>query len=151
MKKSLERERNTELLGDVTDFLHKIYSSIAETLPDVRDDAGGAADDPNSGILELETEYQPGVSSKPRKKRRSVVLRDRSLETRYLPPGSMKEYWVQYTRQSKLKSPASFPCFWRVALAMFQKLILFDADFFDAECFDIIGNPLRFGLQTFQL
>ena len=124
MKKSLDRDRNTELLGDVTDFLHKIYSSIAETLPDVRDDAGGAADDPDSGILELETEYQPGVgvSSKPRKKRRSVVLRDRTLETRFLPPGSMKEYWVQYTRQSKLKSPASVPCFWRVALAMFQHI-----------------------------
>lgn len=56
---------------------------------------------------------------KPRKMRKSVLIRPgRSAavcEERYLPPGTMREYHVQYVRQSGLEKPASFPCFWRVS------------------------------------
>ena len=108
------------MLADVTNFLHRVYSSIAETLPDVRDETLGddeiAAD---SGIIELKSDpYHIAAKghAKPRKMHRSVVIRDTALEIRYLPPGTMKEYWVQYCRQSNLTAPASFPSFWRVAL-----------------------------------
>lgn len=114
----MESPRNAELLGDVTNFLHRVYSSIAETLPDVRDETQG--DEADGGIIELKSDpYQSaakGHAAKPRKMHRSVAIRDTALELRYLPPGTMKEYWVQYCRQSTLTAPASFPCFWRVAL-----------------------------------
>lgn len=94
-------------LADVTGFLHRVYGSIAETLPDVRD---GALEE--SEIQELTTD--PYIKARPRKFFRSVPLREHNLEPRYLPPGTMKEYWVQYVQQSQLAKPASFPCFWRV-------------------------------------
>ena len=97
-----------------------MYSSIAETLPDVRDETLGDDEIPaEGGIIELKSDpYQAAASghAKPRKMHRSVAIPDANLEVRYLPPGTMKEYWVQYCRQSKMTAPASFPAFWRVAL-----------------------------------
>ena len=36
------------------------------------------------------------------------------MEERYLPAGTMKEYWIQYRHQSQSEQQASFPTFWRV-------------------------------------
>ena len=118
---------SSELRADVTGFLHHIYASIAENLPDVRDGTIDDDDDEDLGkaVVELKSDpYHSEVSKgkvvKPRKFFRSVPIRDGSLEPRYLPPGTMKDYWTQYVRQSTLSAPASFPVFWRVSLMMFD-------------------------------
>lgn len=71
-KSRLGRSRDVELLADVTGFLHRVYGSIAETLPDVRD---GTLED--SEIQELTTD--PYIKARPRKFFRSVSLRERNL------------------------------------------------------------------------
>ena len=60
------------------------------------------------------------AKSMPRKKRRSIHMNlDRSgsgemvREEKFLPPGSMKEYFMQYQAISQLEKPASFATFWR--------------------------------------
>ena len=138
MKKvnKLERSRTAELHADVFEFLHSVYCSIAETLPDVRD---GAMDEMDiDGKIELSEadSYTDAVGStmiqtghggsagsakgkaKPRKMRSIFIRQGRTphdgVEERFLPPGTMKEYWVQYTQKTQLSSPASFPVFWRV-------------------------------------
>lgn len=121
-KSKLATAASSELRGDVTGFLHHIYASIAENLPDVRDGTiEEGEEDLESSVVELKSDpYQSAVSkskiAKPRKFFRSMPIRDGSLEPRYLPPGTMKDYWTQYVRQSKLSTPASFPVFWRVSL-----------------------------------
>ena len=126
--------RSVEATSDVTSFLHKVYCSIAETLPDVRDstlpdeDEGEhvltqeLAIEPYADFSSAEkaVEAQSTKPKKPRKMRKSIkILPGRSVaegnEERFLPPGTMKEYYVQYKRQSPLDTPASFPAFWRVA------------------------------------
>eukprot|EP00438_Fugacium_kawagutii_P019790 Skav228872 [mRNA] locus=scaffold816:387783:402586:+ [translate_table: standard] len=119
-KSKLNNPRHAELHGDIVDFLHRIYTSIAETLPDVRDETLNDVEfDEKGNILELSTDpYLEAAKTpnlKPRKKHRSITVRDTDLEVRYLPPGNMKEYWMQYQSQSSLTTPASFPAFWRVS------------------------------------
>lgn len=114
---------------------------MAETLPDVRDDTLSdgecEASVPSLDVRAQTPDVEPysdfglaaqvsGLSapsskraSKPRKMRKSIPIRpgrtSADCEERFLPPGTMKEYYTQYTRQSSLEKPASFPCFWRVA------------------------------------
>lgn len=130
-----------QVRGDVVSYLGCLYHSVAETLPDVRDDAfdgdraafvaAGLTDeyaielnkqataDPQPEALNL----NPDSKKKPRKMCKGVKLNpDRlagsptegGMEIRKLPPGSMKEYHEQYKIQSPLQAPASFPYFWRV-------------------------------------
>ena len=124
--------------SDVVSFLASLYESVAECLPDVRD---SAFDDispdeiPCSGLvdsysLELNRQTEPETIStekktqqeKPRKMRKSVPLNlDRGAEgllyreDKWLPPGCMKEYFMQYQLQSQLEKPAVFSTFWRVS------------------------------------
>lgn len=62
----------------------------------------------------------PAKKAKPRRKRRGVHLTmDRKeggilhREERWLPPGCMKEYFMQYQLASVLEKPAGFSTFWR--------------------------------------
>jgi len=133
----LERSRTAELYADVFEFLHSVYCSIAETLPDVRDGAMDetehdckielSQDDPYTGVVDstvIQTGHGESAGSakgkaKPRKMQRSMLIRPGrtprdGVEERFLPPGTMKEYWHQYTQKSQLSPPASFPVFWRV-------------------------------------
>lgn len=64
----------------------------------------------------------------PRKKRRSIAMNlDRSgsgemaREEKFLPPGCMKEYYMQYRAISQLEKPASFATFWREPLTKTTK------------------------------
>lgn len=134
--RKLDNSRNVEIVEDVVSFLQKVYSSIAETLPDVKDDTLDDAEhvisvqdadvEPYSNF-ELnnpakESETDPGKEKiqKPRKMRKSIQIQPgRSIadgnEERHLPPGTMQEYYVQYKTQTTLDKPASFPSFWRVS------------------------------------
>lgn len=38
-----------------------------------------------------------------------------TLQVRFLPPSSMKQFWEQYKLISNLPKPAGFPTFWKVA------------------------------------
>ena len=121
--------------ADVVSYLYQIYESVAETLPDMRDSAFDDIDpasipsikpgpvDVYSIELKRQSEQNSIASglkaSKPRKKRKAVELNlertqgETAKEVKFLPPGFMKEYWVQYCEVSDLQTPASFPTFWR--------------------------------------
>ena len=127
--------------SDVMSYLASLYDSVAETLPDVRDSAFDDIrpdDIPSSGLVDnyclelnrqideseagaVPTEKKP-QQEKPRKMRKSVKLNmDRgtggklALPEKWLPPGCMKEYYMQYVLQSPLQRPAVFSTFWRVS------------------------------------
>lgn len=119
--------------GDICTFLEYIYESVAETLPDFRDELGSGAgvqihlEDPYSLEMQNQNAKKRNIEepledvdarpkAKPRKHRGQVEINlSRShLEERWLPPGSMKEYYEQYCAQSGLQKPASFASFWRV-------------------------------------
>ena len=83
-----------------------------------------------------------------RKTKRQVQLNlDRTVATReekFLPPGTMKEFWEQYRAQSTLQKPASFTCFWRAACRLFfGNQWLLGLLFYSG-----LAARLRFGLQS---
>ena len=124
---------SSEVRGDIVSFLEYIYSSVAETLPDYKDELlegnsvdVGCIEDPYAAEFGRRADAEAPApapvrvrKSKPRKLKRQVQLNlDRTseqFEERFLPPGSMKEYFDQYVLQSNLAKPASFPSFWRAA------------------------------------
>lgn len=130
--------------GDVVSFLGSLWASVAETLPDVRDDTFDDVDpealpkltDSYSIELNVQVSLPANPSTqekvkKPRKVRKGVLLNpDRAPgssgeEVRKLPPGSMKEYYEQYKLSSNLGSPASFPTFWRAAWSLVSTVFVF--------------------------
>ena len=104
------RERTTQVLS----FLENVYSSIAETLPDVRDSVredSAEATDPYCLALSADI----GDNTETAKRNRKYVSVTSSAESsqrevRYLPPGTMREYYEQYLRQGNLA--VSFKTFW---------------------------------------
>ena len=107
-------------------FLEYIYNSVAETLPDFRDELPTACAsvalnlaDPYAKALHEECADPDLPKAKPRRKKGQIEINGsrtaKTFETRFLPPGSMKEYYEQYVLQSGLEKAASFPTFWRVA------------------------------------
>lgn len=142
--RATQNPRQVAVRSDVASFLQSIYESVAECLPDCRDNEFDDVDpdsipevgsmDPYCVQLNLETEKQDkqhkvyrGLKKqlekvkKPRKNKKGVELNmDRTTgataqEVKWLPPGKMKEYYTQYRVTSLLPTPASFPCFWRAA------------------------------------
>lgn len=116
-----------QVRSDVLSFLEYIYNSVAETLPDFRDELSTASAsvalnlaDPYAKALHEECADPdlPTPKSKQRKKKGQVEINlsrtAKTFEERWLPPGSMKEYYEQYVLQSGLEKPGSFPTFWRV-------------------------------------
>ena len=125
-------DEQSQVRGDVCSFLEYIYESVAETLPDFRDELGSTTDvtvnveDPYSVELQSESRKRPledlenvdlRPKSKPRKRKGQIEINQSRTsavrEERWLPPSSMKEYWEQYRIQSALPKAASFPTFWR--------------------------------------
>ena len=128
----------SQIRGDVATFLECLYESVAETLPDFRDELGSAhgiaiaVGDPCAAELEAHAqssnkkrsaeESLADVDLRPRKKfsrsRQVKVNMERTsgtFEERWLPPAAMMEYYGQYKSQSGLEKPGSFKSFWRVA------------------------------------
>ena len=106
----------------MTSFLQTIYDSVAETLPDVKDDGVETAlhltedgSDPYAVAMDLQTEAPVGKVRKYKKglnlhvERRPEIS---GLEVRYLPPGNMSEYYEQFKGMEGTQS-ASFAVFWR--------------------------------------
>ena len=132
----------SQITGDsasakVTSYLQTIYDSVAETLPDVRDDLGVETKlDENWNRDGMDQSYATlklaAVSSLPVKKRarrykQGLKLHAErqpdisGLEVRYLPPGNMSEYWEQFCN-SEGAVIVSFPVFWRVWRTEFAHL-----------------------------
>ena len=120
--------------SDILSFLSEIYNSIAETLPDFRDDTFDVETsleivkpdvdtaDPYSEATAAATPSPVGNKCKKKNTKRSVQVNpDRvaepggPCEQRYLPPGQMKDYWEMYKKRQCVSSrkPASFPTFWK--------------------------------------
>ena len=131
--------------SDVVSYLNMVYESVAETIPDVRDSAFDAIDGSDLPSLDSKPldvysielkrqvdEANKPLCSKPRKKRKAVEMNperahgDSAPEVKYLAPGFMKEYWVQYKAASALEQPASFPTFWREAWPFFMRSLFGD-------------------------
>eukprot|EP00435_Cladocopium_sp_Y103_P071533 s659_g37.t1 len=126
----LDQDSYDSLRADVVSYLTRVYESIAESIPDIRDSAfddlaparRGSAETLDVYAIELkrQAEENTNMVAKPRKRRKSVELNmerthgETAKEIKYLPPGFLKEYYVQYVSVSTLPQPASFPTFWRV-------------------------------------
>ncbi|CAE7359672.1 unnamed protein product [Symbiodinium sp. CCMP2592] len=144
---SLKNETR-EIRADVTSFLQKLYESVAETMPDVRDSTQDEDDLPlllrghteydlaeDPYTTELNRQTQPQLSAagaglekagnkrfgQGKVKKTVTALAERSAEgeERFLPPGKMIHYWGQYKLQAGVQPPASFVTFWRVWLSLF--------------------------------
>ena len=124
----------------VTSYLQSIYESVAETLPDVKDDgivtslaAGtvGEADTyakalsaPGSGAHQKRGLVFP---KRGRKYKFSLKLHEErhpnvsGLEVRFLPPGVMRDYW-EAMRAFDERELVSFKCFWATWLKEFPHL-----------------------------
>ena len=137
--------------ASVVSYLMEIYHSVAETLPDFRDEtldvettlvaAHGDDKDPYSDLLEAQQAPGPvnpkSASSKTknpkhRKMRKSVKVNlARKPETggiyedKWLPPGQMKDHWELYRQCQRGHECASFTTFWRVAWLSQQEITFF--------------------------
>ena len=137
-----QSESDSAVRASVASFLSEIYHSVAETLPDFRDDtydesielevAAEEDADPYAELLEkpeiLLKQKKKETKQKPRKNKGSVKLNqgraiqidgtdEQGRDARWLPPGQLKDYCEQYRqryRESTFKC-ASFTLFWRVA------------------------------------
>ena len=113
-------------------FLQGVYNSVAECLPDFRDDGYDADELPTVNdlkVLELEDPYTQFLEEgkpllKPfgarqkltRKKKFSLSINlDRKEEVKFLPPGNMKDYWEQMVAAESASNlpPVPFTTFWR--------------------------------------
>ena len=94
-------------------FLEDIYNSVAETLPDVRDETldSDAHIDPYA-IAMSDQNLRPQKQAKKNQTYRSVQISPEAAqkEARHLPPGTMKEYYDQFLLQAAEK--VSFKTFW---------------------------------------
>ena len=127
--------------SEIISFLEGMYQSVAETLPDVKDDtyepgdAGVIQLKPGEGSDVLPDSYGPALqeglkppatkSKRPRSQKKSIKLLRTEGEIRWLPPGNMKDYFEQFNaaRDPQLP-PASFAYFWRAPLLHRAVLVL---------------------------
>ena len=121
-KAKFSSDQSDSTSAGVLSFLESIYTSIAENLPDVRDetwdaDAEGVMD-PYAGDGAFDIAMAPEQKKNNVKKHRRGVevcpyrTAAAGCEPRWLPPGSMKDYWVQY-KHGVTGRAASFATFWR--------------------------------------
>ena len=131
-----QNRKNDTSRARIVSFLMGLYESVAETLPDIRDDTFDPDDFPDFDIqvpelmdpyatalgaseAEKETKKNPS-QKKPRKRKFALTLntqRRSAHEIRFLPPGKMKDYYDQM----KLAHPTTddepavaFSTFWKV-------------------------------------
>lgn len=120
----------------VISFLESIYTSVAETLPDHRDDAMNPGDsfvvyqvdnavDPYSEFDAVQKQLSQQHSDLTRQhsmkkfhKKKSVIINEErvalGLEERFLPPGRMMDYFEQYKAMLHDSDECvSFATFWR--------------------------------------
>ncbi|CAE7518779.1 cofG [Symbiodinium necroappetens] len=117
--------------GEILSYLQSVYDSTAETLPDVKDGTCEPDEDASVELLKDvatcdQDDYAVSLAKlqqvsafkdskkKTNQRKRSVTILRKDGEVRYLPPGSMKEYWEQLNCQRESQKPISFAFFWRV-------------------------------------
>ncbi|CAK9096397.1 FO synthase subunit 1, partial [Durusdinium trenchii] len=110
--------RNAQVRGDICTFLEYLYDSVAETLPDFRDEMGSSStvrltvEDPYAKEMQNQQSVDESLEevdlrprTKPRKRKGQVQINmsrtSATMEERFLPPSSMKEYYEQYRSQLK--------------------------------------------------
>jgi len=125
------RDNAPEAVTEVITFLESIYNSVAENLPDVRDESWDditAADPYGLQLAEQPVEDSAKQAAekqaKIKKHQRGVAICpgrtvEDGCEERFLPAGTIKEYWIQFQNQCQSQHKASFPTFWRVSLIQF--------------------------------
>ncbi len=138
---------SAEQTASIVSFLQEVYESVAETLPDYRDDTwdvetslvlGNPEDaDEYSDLLVKESSFDvskeitaTGKGTKPRKMKRSIKVNplrrpnpdgpDGGHEEKYLPPGQMKDHYDLYRKKQQGINCASFSTFWRVSQHSFN-------------------------------
>ncbi|CAK9089209.1 unnamed protein product [Durusdinium trenchii] len=104
----------------IVSYLHSLYESVAETLPDARDDpAIFSADLVSPGeideyAVDLVQDERAAVDRK-RKRFKSLTVnteRLKQFELRYLPPGCMRDHYEGMKAVADMES-VSFSTFWR--------------------------------------
>ena len=131
LRKGLPKVVPSEGRAKIVSFLESVYNSIAETLPDVRDDWDG---DVAEGLPELADAYADALMAhdsetvegdKEQKRKKGKRARKNSLvintqrfegrELRFLPPGCMRDYYEQMNAAGGSDCPpCGFVTFWRV-------------------------------------
>ena len=91
-------------LDSVLSFLEGIYIAVAEHRPDVRDVLPGVGTEADEGDPHGHDLDDQSKAPKAKRMKRGVKIADGrtvqdGCQQRWLPPGSMKEYWVQYRQQ----------------------------------------------------
>ena len=125
LKRTINKE--PQATSECVSFLEGIYESVAETLPDVIDASMVTTLEETPGALSIGDAYSSSIGLEsverkrkgPRAMRKGLkVFRDRGKETRFLPPGRMKDYYEQLCSNfdGGVKKPPSFATFYRVAL-----------------------------------
>ena len=131
-----ENSKNITSRAKIVSFLMGIYESVAETLPDIRDDTFDPDDfpdfdvqvpelmDPYAIALQTSADKEKQVNPKQKKVRKRAfstltlnTQRRSAHEIRFLPPGKMKDFYDQM----KLAHPSAdgepavaFSTFWKV-------------------------------------
>ena len=123
----------------VTSFLEGLYTSVAETLPDIKDegvltqlhDAPDVLQDSYADSLsglQPDAPAQTGLKRRNSRKRKMSleVHKDRhpstsGLEVRFLPPGTMKDHW-ETMRAHDAGEQVSFKTFWKTWHTEFSHL-----------------------------
>ena len=115
--------------GRIVSFLQTIYESVAENLPDVRDDpsieaASFRAEDKECDP-HITVKLNRGTKTRKFKKGLKVHVERKpetsGLEPRWLPPGCMQDYYEQYKCMEGHQA-ASFSTFWRTWRTEFEHL-----------------------------
>lgn len=132
LKRTINKE--PQATSERVSFLEGIYESVAETLPDVIDASMVTTLEETPEAVSIGDSYSTsvgldsadsvhsdveGTRKGPRAMRKGLrVFRDRSKETRFLPPGRMKDFYEQLCSSfaGGVKKPPSFATFYRVAL-----------------------------------
>lgn len=155
--------------GRVVTFLRQVYESVAETLPDVRDET---YDGPTAGDFTVnlpEAEQDPYVRAmsgtmdqeRLKLKRNSRGVRtqrmglsinterrpENGLEKRWLPPGFMKDYYEQFLATEKMLNidshrQVAFSTFWRVWYQDFGEILQFRPTSSHAICATCVRHKL---------
>ena len=134
--------KSPEASSECYSFLQNVYHSIAETLPDIRDPSITTSLVDSPSLLETEDSYRkkltisggPSAVIKrhlkkkgPRKYKAGIrVNRDReqTKEVKYLPPGRMKDYYIQMVNNDPEQGKrASFATFYRTWVGEFPHLL----------------------------
>ena len=153
--------------GRVATFLRGVYESVAETLPDVRDETydGPTAGDFTVNLPEAEqdpyAQAMSGTTGRMKLKTSTRGVRtqrmgmsintsrrpDYGLEKRWLPPGFMKDYYEQFLATEKMlniesSQQVAFSTFWRVWYQDFGEILQFRPTSSHAICATCVRHKL---------